>query len=62
MKFLRTLVWLYVAPGVVTACGMWVMARQSGHPIGIMDAAYYGVTWPMVWLLGLIFWLAAEAR
>lgn len=62
MKFLRAMVWLYVGCSVVTACGMWWLARQSGHPMDIVDAAYYGATWPIVWLLGLIFWLAAAGR
>ena len=62
MKFLRALAWLYVGGASITAVGMWVLARQSGHPMGLLDAAYYGATWPIVWLLGVIFWLAAEAR
>ena len=62
MKFLRALAWLYVAPGVVTACGMWGLARQHGQPISVAEAAWHGATWPIVWMLGLIFWLAAAGR
>lgn len=62
MKFLRCCVWLYAGCAAITAVGMWVLARQSGYPMGVLDAVYYGATWPIVWLLGLVFWLAANAR
>lgn len=62
MKLLRALAWLYVGCGTITAVGMWVLAHHSGHPMGLLDAAYYGATWPIVWLLGFIFWLAAAGR
>lgn len=62
MKFLRAVACLYVVAAIVTASGCWGLAYKSGFPIGVWEAITYGLSWPVTWLLGLIFWLAAESR
>lgn len=62
MKFLRLAAATYVAIALLTAAGLWFLSWKTGSTMGAFDALLYGFTWPVTWLLGLIFWLAAERR
>ncbi|MAT51413.1 MAG: hypothetical protein CMK32_09555 [Porticoccaceae bacterium] len=62
VKIARILLIGYLVAAVTTTVFLLVVSYRADADMGFFEAVTYGMSWPVTWLLGLIFWLAAENR